>query len=49
VDEAGDAGITGKPGQTPYFVVAVVNFEENDQTGNPESPKPKRELVLPLG
>ncbi|MBI4490642.1 MAG: DUF3800 domain-containing protein [Deltaproteobacteria bacterium] len=31
VDESGDAGFTGKSGQTPYFVVAVVLFEDNDQ------------------
>jgi hypothetical protein len=31
VDEAGDAGMSGKPGQTPYFVVALVFFEDNDQ------------------
>ena len=30
-DEAGDPGISGKPGQTSHFVVAVVLFEDNDQ------------------
>ena len=33
VDEAGDAGISGKPGQTSHFVVAVVIFDDNDQAG----------------
>jgi hypothetical protein len=31
VDESGDAGMTGKEGQTPFFAVALVLFEEHDQ------------------
>lgn len=31
VDEAGDAGMSGKPGQTPCFAVALILFEDNDQ------------------
>jgi hypothetical protein len=30
-DEAGDASMSGKPGQTPHFVVALVLFEDHDQ------------------
>jgi hypothetical protein len=31
VDEAGDAGISGKEGQTSHFVVSLVLFEDHDQ------------------
>ena len=31
VDEAGDAGMSGKSGQTAHFVVILALFEDNDQ------------------
>jgi hypothetical protein len=31
VDESGDAGMAGKVGQTPFFIVALVLFEDHDE------------------
>lgn len=51
VDEAGDAGISGKAGQTPYFVVAIVLFEDNDQAEKADRRIEliRHELRLPSG
>jgi hypothetical protein len=31
VDESGDTGVSGKPGQSDYFVVTLVRFENDDE------------------
>jgi hypothetical protein len=51
VDEAGDAGVSGKSGQTPYFVVALALFEDNDQAEKADRRIDliRHELSLPEG
>jgi hypothetical protein len=46
VDESGDSGMSGKPGSTPYFVVAAVLF--NDDEAASECRRAIRELMLRL-